>query len=164
MIINKTFKEENIPEEVEKPEDEINFKVTLFNNVIEYIDTKTHVFIAKYENEIIGSIAYGIANGDILELSNNALSDMIEIGSIYVHPKFQGLGVSKHLIKYVLNILSIKNVRTFCLDSGYEKAQSIWYHLFKEPYLVSENHWSVNKAHIIWVCDVHETLSRLNQK
>ena len=52
-------------------------------------DGKDRFFlVAEYEDKIIGSIEYGIANDLLNSCTNHELEGMLEIGTVFVRPEY----------------------------------------------------------------------------
>jgi GNAT superfamily N-acetyltransferase len=79
-----------------------------------------------------------------------------ELGSLYVLPSYQGLGVGSTLIKELMAYLSKQGIEQFCLDSGYQRAQVKWLRKFGEPYKVVKDYWGPDSVHMVWLCKVSD--------
>ncbi|MDM5351818.1 GNAT family N-acetyltransferase [Lysinibacillus sphaericus] len=100
--------------------------------------------------EIVGTIEYGESNEFIQKMIKEDLSNCPEIGTVYVHPSYQGRGIGTMLVNKMLTTLEMKIVPSFCLDSGYKQAQLVWQKKFGQPNYVLEHFWGTNNHHMIW--------------
>jgi len=92
------------------------------------------------------------------------LTDIGELGSIYVLPHLQGLGIGSALIQAMVNELNDRGIDHFSLDSGYKEAQCRWIRKFGEPYLVAKDYWGPGKDHMIWLCQVKDFVKTFSGK
>lgn len=110
-----------------------------------------HVFlIAKNQEGIVGTIAYGPANADIVEGTKGALEGVLEVGSVFVEPALQGQGIGNILFDAIMKNLRENGQTRFCFDSGYPSAQKIWQQKFGAPTTVLQHFWGENAHHMIW--------------
>lgn len=123
---------------------------------LEYSDSNVHVLIAKIEDKIVGTISYGPSNPLIHKFTDGALAGIGEIGGLYVLPDYQNKGIGSALIKAMIRFLHTKEIKKFCLDSGYKRAQKRWLHKFGEPYKVVEKIWGPDSIFMIWLCEVQK--------
>lgn len=127
------------------------------NMLIKAINNENIIFfIAKYKGKVIGTISFGPCSNDIKECTNYEITDLGEIGSLFVLPQYQGNGVGSELIKYLMNYIKEKGIKEVCLDSGYEQAQKTWTKKFGVPYKVAENHWGPDIDNMVWLVNVFE--------
>lgn len=110
--------------------------------------------IAVYRNAIIGTIAIGPANELILQITDGACKDIMEIGSVLVHPSYQHQGIGMRLFQEITAILKQKDQQAACFDSGYPRAQAIWTKKFGTPAYLSKDYFGPNSHHMIWVLPV----------
>lgn len=64
--------------------------------------------IALDGNRIIGSIEYGPASDLIIQYTNEALKDLVEIGTVFVHPDYQRKGLGNSLLHEMYETLQKK--------------------------------------------------------
>ena len=108
-------------------------------------------FLIAFENEkVVGSVEYGEPNNLINELTNNMLKDVIEIGTVFVHPEYQRKGIGSSLIKELSRKLLQNGEKEFCLDSGYKTAQKTWTSKFGVPKYMYKDKWGKDAHHMIW--------------
>jgi len=156
IVITDTFIKEGIGNLLEDLNDEILTKEKYLESDFESGGEKRHFLIALYDNKIIGSIAYGPANNLICNLTNNAFKDLVEVGTVFVHPDYQQMGVGNMLLKKMYSTLKSKGIEEFCLDSGYKNAQKIWKKKFGEPDYLLKDYWDKGSHHMIWRVRVEE--------
>lgn len=89
--------------------------------------------IAMESKKIIGSIEYGPASDLICHGTNNTFKQLNEVGTVFVHPDYQKMGVGNLLLHAMYSALQSKGIEEFCLDSGYVNAQKIWKKKFGAP-------------------------------
>ena len=111
-------------------------------------------FVAKHNNKVIGTIAYGPCSEDIKVCTNNEITDLGEIGSLFILPEYQNKGIGSALINYLMEYLKEKGIKEFCLDSGYDKAQKTWTKKFGKPYTVVKDYWAKDVDNMVWICKV----------
>lgn len=103
-------------------EEEIRYKKSLLQR-----QGKERFFLlVERDTQIIGTIEYGPASELIMELTNGAYRGIPEVGTVFVHPDHQGRGVGSLMVNAMLLILLGRGFETFCLDSGYARAQAVW--------------------------------------
>ena len=135
---------------------EINDKIKKVQTDLDTDGLNGLFFVAELEGRIVGCVAMSPANRIIRKGSKGKLTDVNEIGSLFVRPSFQGKGIGKRLIDHVIERLQSRGVDLFCLDSGYKTAQSIWTHLYGEPAYVMKDYWSEGNDHMIWAVTIEE--------
>ncbi len=118
-----------------------------------------HFFlVAKMEDgTIVGTIATGPANEDILECTQNAYEGIPEIGTLFIHPEYQKQGLGSEMIKEIEKYLQLKGHESYCLDSGYKLAQKTWTQKFGEPQYLIKDHWGEGADHMIWKVKIRST-------
>lgn len=150
VVITDTFMKEGIGNKLSDLEQEVEAKQKYLNDDIKSNGEKRYFLIALRGEEIIGSIEFGPASELIQEHSNGELQELVEVGTVFVHPDHQGKGIGNSLLKAMYGILQKKGVAEFCLDSGYKNAQKIWRKKFGEPDYRLKNYWDAGFDHMIW--------------
>ena len=84
---------------------------------------------------------------------------MIEVGTIFVYPGYQGNGVGDLLLQAIYNSLQKNGLKEFCLDSGYKQAQIIWKKKFGAPDYLIKNYWGKGNDHMIWKIKVDDCVT-----
>jgi GNAT superfamily N-acetyltransferase len=101
-------------------------------------------------NKIIGTIEYGPASKLIHDCTNGELSNLDEVGTIFVLPGYQRQGIGNRLLAEMLHTLKARGIAEFCLDSGYRNAQTIWKKKFGEPDYLLKDYWGQGQDHMTW--------------
>ncbi|CAH1207314.1 GNAT family N-acetyltransferase [Paenibacillus sp. JJ-223] len=112
--------------------------------------------LAKHEGRVVGTISYGPCGEEIRICTDQRITEMGELGSLYILPEFQGRGIASKLIRALASELDRQGIRQFCLDSGYGIAQQKWRRKFGEPYAVAEDFWGEGVHHMVWLCNVQD--------
>lgn len=97
VVITDTFSKEGIGEMLEDIEKEIKVKKKYLNLDIESNGEKRYFLIALDGDRIIGSIEFGPASQLINNCTSHALKDLVEVGTVFVHPDFQRKGIGNTL-------------------------------------------------------------------
>jgi GNAT superfamily N-acetyltransferase len=135
-------------------QNEISSKKQMLVESLEDQEGELRFLVAKLDHRVIGTISFGPCGNDILKCTDNALSGVGELGSLYVLPEYQNKGVGSSLIHAMLQSMHENNISQFCLDSGYKRAQKRWIRKFGKPYKVVEDYWGPGFEHMIWLCRV----------
>ena len=152
--ITDAFEKEGLGHLKEDILNEIEYKKHLINSSVDSIDSDIYFFVAKIDDNVIGTISFGTCGNDIKKCTNNQLDTIGELGSLYVLPDYQCKGVGSALIYTMIEYLHKLEIKQFCLDSGYRGAQKRWLRKFGEPYKVVKDYWGENNDHMIWLCEV----------
>lgn len=125
VVITDTFTKEGIGEKLEDIKAEIEVKEKYIKCDFESNGDLRYFLIALDGDKIIGSIEYGPASDLITDCTSHAFKELIEVGTVFVHPDYQRNGVGNVLLNSMYLTLQNKGVEEFCLDSGYMNAQKI---------------------------------------
>ncbi|MGE6261154.1 GNAT family N-acetyltransferase [Heyndrickxia sporothermodurans] len=150
LVITDTFIKEGIGDKLNDINDEINVKEKYLESDLESNGENRYFLTALDGEKIIGSIEYGPASDLINSCTNNAFKDLIEVGTVFVHPDYQRMGVGNRLLNTMYLTLKNKGIEEFCLDSGYMNAQKIWKKKFGKPAYLLKNYWGKGYDHMIW--------------
>lgn len=156
IVIIDTFNKEGIGEKSEDINDEIKVKEKYLESDFESNGEKRYFLIALDGDKIIGSIEYGPASNLISDCTNNTFKELNEIGTVFVHPNYQRIGVGNLLLNKMYFTLKNKGIEEFCLDSGYISAQKIWKKKFGKPDYLLKDYWEEGYDHMIWRIRVSE--------
>lgn len=156
IVIIDTFNKAGIGEKSDDINDEIKVKKKYLESDFESNGEKRYFLIALDGDKIIGSIEYGPASDLISDCTNNTFKELIEIGTVFVLPDYQGIGVGNLLLNKMYFTLQNKGIEEFCLDSGYISAQKIWKKKFGEPDYLLKDYWDEGYDHMIWRVKVSE--------
>ncbi len=113
-----------------------------------------YTLVAKMGSEIVGTMAYGKPNKDIVENYEIDVENVPEIKSAYVLPGFHGKGIGTRLFGEIKEVLAGMGVREFCLDSGYKKAQAFWTHKLGTPVKTVQDYFAKDSHLMIWHCKI----------
>ncbi|WP_425590039.1 N-acetyltransferase family protein [Fictibacillus sp. S7] len=151
-VIKHTFKKEGISHLTEEMEEEMIQKKDFLQRDFTRNGEEYYFLIAVdvREKKMIGTISYGPANALIINCTNRALKDWLEIGTVYVHPDYQKQGVGTALLNHLFADMKGKGINQFCLDSGYKQAQMVWRKKLGEPKYVMKDYWGEGSHHMIW--------------
>ncbi|OWA36281.1 hypothetical protein B9G55_08400 [Saccharibacillus sp. O16] len=172
LSITDAFRQEGLSDHEEEMAYEISHKAKLLQAAFEAseneqtaaqaeLDTRgvpvQPIFlIAALEGQVLGTISFGPSGKQARELSQGRLNEVGELGSLYIRPDYQNLGIGSRLIAAMMSELEARGIQSFCLDSGYGRAQQRWRRKFGEPYLWVEDHWGPGGHHAVWHCRVDE--------
>jgi GNAT superfamily N-acetyltransferase len=145
-----TFIKEGIGDKVDDMEEEIRSKEVYLKSDFESNGEKRYFLIALVGGEIIGSIEFGPSSELINTCTENALKELNEVGTVFVHPQHQGKGIGSLLLRKMYATLRDKGIKEFCLDSGYVRAQTIWKKKFGAPDYFLKDYWGEGFSHMIW--------------
>jgi GNAT superfamily N-acetyltransferase len=157
-VIRDTFASEGLAELIDEIESEIETKKQYLACDFES-DGKNRFFliaIDKNDNKVIGSIEYGPVSELISSSTNGALNELVEVGTVFVHPDYQRRGVGTLLVNVILLTLQNRGIAEFCLDSGYTDAQKVWKKKFGAPDYVLKDYWGEGNDHLIWKRSTNE--------
>lgn len=150
IVIIDTYTKEGIGEKLDDINEEIKVKEKYLESDFESNGEKRYFLIAFVDEKIIGSIEFGPASDLIISCTNNAFKELVEIGTVFVHPDYQRIGVGNLLLNKIYSTLHKKGIEEFCLDSGYTSAQKIWKKKFGEPDFLLKDYWCEGYDHMIW--------------
>lgn len=157
-VLYDTFKKNNLLDLVETYNEEINDKRRCLNQDFESAGEDRYFLIAKDKGAIIGSIEYGLSNELINSCTNGALKELVEIGTVFVHPDYQQKGIGNILLNSIFKKLDKRGINEFCFDSGYKSAQKIWVKKFGNPQYFFKDYWGEGNNHMIWRLKVKDVI------
>ncbi|MDF2842890.1 MAG: N-acetyltransferase [Herbinix sp.] len=161
MMLKDTFEANGVSNLTELLEEEIQVKKKYILQDVTTDGKDRFFLLAVYDGEIIGSIEYGASNEVLNSCTNNKMKDILEIGTVFVHPKYQKQGISSILLNKIFQELDRKLIQEVCFDSGYKIAQSVWRKKFGSPAYCFNDYWAVGFPHMIWRVKVKEALEIL---
>lgn len=150
LVITDTFAKEGLADLLEDIEQEIDSKNRYLNADFETNGEQRYFLIGLLDNSIVSCIEYGPSNALIREATDGKLRDVVEIGTVFVHPDCQQQGIGNLMLNIMYLTLLNKGLTEFCLDSGYSRAQKIWKKKLGEPDYVLQDHWGSGSDHMIW--------------
>jgi len=150
IVITDTFAREGLAGLIDDIEAEIDSKKNYLQLDLDSKGEKRYFLIALAGNKIIGTIEYGPASKLIQDCTNGELSNLVEVGTVFVLPDYQRQGIGNRLLAEMLHTLKARGIAEFCLDSGYRNAQTIWKKKFGEPDYLLKDYWGQGQDHMIW--------------
>ena len=159
IVIRDTFERNGIGHLVDLISDEIQDKKRCLNQDLESDGKNRYFLIAKEDDKIVGSIEYGPSNDLIISCTNGDLKDLVEIGTVFVHPDYQKKGIGSRMLNLLFEELRKNGIKEFCLDSGYKSAQKIWINKFGNPKYHLKDYWGEDADHMIWRINVKDVIS-----
>ncbi|MGG3560059.1 GNAT family N-acetyltransferase [Neobacillus rhizosphaerae] len=161
-VIIDTFTKEGIGEKCEDIEAEINTKKKYLLSDFASNGVNRYFLIAWHSDKIVGSIEYGPASNLICKCTKNAFNGLHEVGTVFVHPEYQGMGIGRALLNSIYSELQLKGIEEFCLDSGYARAQQIWKKKFGEPDYLLNDYWGEGFDHMIWKINISDLTQEIS--
>lgn len=158
IVLRDTFERNGISDLVDLIAEEIENKRRFLNQDIESDGKNRYFLIAKEHDKIVGSIEYGPSNELIISCTNGELKDLVEIGTVFVHPDYQMKGIGSMMLNQIFKELEKKGIKEFCLDSGYKSAQKIWINKFGKPEYHLRDYWGENADHMVWRVNVEDVI------
>ncbi|RUS46214.1 GNAT family N-acetyltransferase [Cohnella sp. AR92] len=150
LVLTDTFEKEGISHLTEDREQEFQGKLDYLRSDLASNGRDRRFYLAIHQGRIIGTIESGPSSKLIRDLTKGELEHLPEIGTIFVHPDFQGRGVANRLLEAAYRCLLGRGIAEFCLDSGYKNAQRIWTKKFGAPAYVFPDYWGNGTDHMIW--------------
>ncbi|WP_409298938.1 GNAT family N-acetyltransferase [Peribacillus sp. SCS-26] len=151
-VLTHTFEKEGLMHLRDDLLQEIELKKQMLAADLMSSGTDRYFLLAVHpaDGNIVGTIEYGGTNDLIVAVTDGQMAGLIEAGTIFVAPEFQGKGLGTLLLNALILHFTGKGIKEFCMDSGYKRAQNIWKAKFGEPNFTSYNHWGENSHHMIW--------------
>jgi GNAT superfamily N-acetyltransferase len=150
IVLIDTFKKNEISELVDTLNNEIEDKRRCLDQDFDSVGKDRCFLIAKDKNRVVASAEYGPSNELILSCTNGELKEIKEIGTVFVHPDYQGKGIGSKMLISILLEMKKEGIKEFCLDSGYKIAQRIWIKKLGKPQYHIKNYWGKDADHMIW--------------
>jgi len=163
-VLIDTFNKNEISELVDTLNDEIEDKRRCLDQDFESAGKDRCFLVAKDGNLVIGSIEYGPPNELILSCTNGELNEIKEIGTVFVHPDYQGKGIGTKLFVSILLEMKKECIEEFCMDSGYKIAQGIWIKKLGRPQYHLRDYWGKGADHMIWRKNISDLLRETMNK
>ena len=139
---------------MEVVEDEIESKKKVLESALNKDKTGIIVLIAKVNDEVVGTISFGPCSEAIRQCTNDKFSNVGELGSLFILPKYQDKGIGSTLIEEMISYLEKRGIKEFCLDSGYKDAQKRWCRKFGNPYKIVKDYWGPGIDNMVWLCKI----------
>ncbi|MBL4934141.1 GNAT family N-acetyltransferase [Clostridium sp. YIM B02515] len=158
IVLIDTFKRNGIEDLADTLAEEIKDKRKCLNEDIESNGRDRYFLIAKDNDKIVGSIEYGPSNDLIYSCTNGELKDLVEIGTVFVHPDYQNKEIGSKMLNEIFQRLREEGIEEFCFDSGYKKAQKTWSKMFGSPEYHLKDFWGKGADHMVWRIKVQDVL------
>ena len=150
IVIRDTFERNGISDLVDLIAEEIEYKRKCLNQDLESEGKNRYFLIAKEGDKIVGSIEYGPSNELISSCTNGELKELVEIGTVFVHPDYQKKGIGSRMLNLIFKEMEKQGIKEFCFDSGYKSAQKIWVNKFGNPEYHLKDYWGKDSDHMVW--------------
>ena len=151
MVSIDTYERNNITNYEEAIEDELLTKGRYLQQDVDSNGRERHFLVAFDGDKVVGTIGLYIANHVAVKLTQGEVEGIYEVGTIYIAPDYQRLGIGKLLLKSMMFVLHARQIGKFCLDTGFATAQEVWLHILGEPTYLFEHHWGDGAHHMIWL-------------
>lgn len=158
IVLRHTFERNGITHLVDLIDEEIEDKRRCLNEDIESNGKNRYFLIAKKADKIVGSIEYGPSNELIYSCTNGELKELLEIGTVFVHPDYQNKGIGSRLLDLIFIELEKNGVKEVCIDSGYKSAQKTWVKKFGNPEYHLKDYWGEDADHMVWRINVGDVI------
>lgn len=154
IMIKDTFSKNGFGDELEGIKRELDDKIKYISEDFNTKGKERFFLIACCNDEIVGTIAAGPCSELIRGGTNGELSDVLEIGTVFVKPEFQFKGIGNLLLNAMYLALIGRGVEAVSIDSGYPSAQTIWLKKYGEPNYVMKDQWGEGYDHMIWYMQI----------
>ncbi len=158
MVIVNTFEKNALSDMTDLIREEIEHKKAYLDQDFQSGGAQRFFLVAKDGDAVVGTIEYGKPNDVIQAFAKGLPKDSVEIGTVFVHPDYQGNGLGSALVTHMLTALDTRGLASFCLDSGYPSAQKIWSRKFGAPAYCLKDYWGPQCDHMIWSLKVQDFL------
>lgn len=158
VVLIDTFRRNEILDLTDLLAEEIEEKRKCLNQDFETEGRDRFFLIGKDDDKIVASIEYGPSNELIDTCTKGELKDLVEIGTVFVHPDYQAEGIGSRMLKEIFIEMKRKGIEEFCFDSGYKSAQKIWEHKFGKPEYHLKDYWGEGADHMVWRLKVEDVI------
>ncbi len=149
-VLKDTYAKNNLDDFKDALMEEINHKKHMLTLDLESNGADLYFLIAKMNDKVVGTIEYGPANEVIEKCGDGSLMALKEIGTLFVLPEYQGMGIGTAMLEAIKDSLADGGHSAFCLDSGYPTAQKIWLKMLGTPEFVLKDYWGEGFDHMVW--------------
>lgn len=153
-VLKDTYAKNNLDDFKDELMAEIEHKKHMLALDMESDGAEVYFLIAKMNDKVVGTIEYGTANEVIEKCGDAFLMTLKEIGTVFVLPEYQGMGIGTAMLEAIKDSISKEGHSAFCLDSGYPSAQKIWLKMLGKPAFVLKDYWGVGFDHMIWRVEI----------
>jgi GNAT superfamily N-acetyltransferase len=158
VVIKHTFALENAVDEVELMDELIADQQDLIDLDFKIDGQDCFFLVARLNGKIVGTICHRPCSDVIIDCAGKQAALMVEIGSMYILPQYQGKGIAKQLLNAMYETLAQKGIDEFWLDSGYTVAKKVWAKVFGEPSIIMKDYWGEGIDHHLWYRKLDEVL------
>lgn len=156
LVLRDTFRKNHIENLQDLLAEEIECKKEFLAEDFKSNGEKIFFLIAKEGENIIGTVQYGPSNEVIVSASKEKLKNVKEIGTVFVHPEYQGKGIGSKILETIFQSMLKDGIEEFCMDSGYKSAQKIWTNKFGKPEYLLKDYWGEDGDHMIWYKNIKD--------
>ncbi len=149
-VLEHTYSQEGIRHDTKRLDKEIEEKKTFLKEDMASKGEDKYFLIALAGSEILGTVECGPATPTVIECTDGELKDLTEVGTVFVHPDYQGRGVGTLMLNMICLTLLGRGIKEFCLDSGFKNAQRVWKRKFGEPVYTARDYWGKGFDHMVW--------------
>ena len=149
ITISDIFTKNDIIDPYEMKNEIEGKSIKVYNAIINK-KPKSKYYVAETNKCIIGIAGYSLINNDIkanIEIENY---DAYELGTVYILPEYQRIGVGTLLIENIIESMKNTGIYEFYLDCGYKTSQLFWLKKFGTPYKIIKNKFGENQDYMIW--------------
>jgi GNAT superfamily N-acetyltransferase len=161
--ITNTFEQNGI-KDLKELEYEISEKSDRVKNYINSKNDNEFFIVAESDNAIAGIAGIYPVSDTIIKNYPTLSKKDIEIGSVYIKPEFQRQGITRILLKRLVNELLKKKFDRFYLDCGYPTSQVYWTKMFGDPIKTFSNYFGKDESYMIWEIDTEKALRKVDRK
>lgn len=155
-VLKHTYDKEGLSRDTELLEKEIDEKRTFLKEDIASDGKDKYFLIALHKGRVIATAECGPATPTVIECTKGKLKDITEVGTVFVHPDYQGRGLGTLMLNMICITLLGRGEKEFCLDSGFKNAQKVWEKKFGKPEYVVKDYWGKGRDHKVWIKPIIE--------
>jgi len=156
LVISDTFGKEGLADLVDDIKAEVSSKIDYIKKDLDSNGQEMYFLVYEMDQQIVGTAGIG-PSGHLIYDHIPELKNVKELGSVLIHPEYQGQGIGTKLVDKIIDRLS-EITTEYCLDSGYAIAKQIWTKKFGEPTKILKDFWSPGADHYIWHINFPSTL------
>jgi GNAT superfamily N-acetyltransferase len=160
--ISSTFKMNGIQDN-EELKYEINEKSLWVKKFLESKNNSSLFLVAKNDAIIVGIAGFFPVSKTIRKNIPTLSEKDIEIGSVYIRPHYQRMGITSELLNALLEEMKNKGITEFYLDCGYPTSQVYWKRIFGDPIREFPNYFGEGESYMIWEIMVEEGIRRISK-
>jgi len=153
-IITNTYKLNNI-----KNDDLFDFIAEKQHGVKTFVSNDISTGIYKcviYDDALIGIGGIYPVCDDIKKNIPSIYHKDLEIGSIYIDPSFQRMGIANRIMTELIKELDVYDKEYFFLDCGYRSSQIYWANKLGTPYKRLASYFGKDEHYLIWKVELRK--------